>query len=154
MNKYMKAAYDEAYKNIDGSEGGPFGAVIVKEGEIIASAHNQVLVTNDPTMHAEIIAIRAASQKLGRFILDDCEIYTTCEPCPMCLAAIIWARIPKVYFGANRMDAEAVGFDDNHIYEYIKGTAGQEMISLQILDHKECVDLFNKWMGKSDKKMY
>lgn len=154
MNKYMKAAYDEALKNIDGNEGGPFGAVIVKEGEIIASAHNQVLVTNDPTMHAEIIAIRTASEKLGRFILDDCEIYTTCEPCPMCLAAIMWARISKVYFGANRMDAEAVGFDDNNIYEYIKGTAGQDMLSLQVLDQTECVDLFNKWREKRDKKMY
>ncbi len=154
MNKYMKAAYTEAMKNIKGSEGGPFGAVIVKDGEIIAAANNQVLATNDPTMHAEIAAIRSAAKKLGQFSLEDCTIYATCEPCPMCMAAIIWARIPKVYYGANRKDAEAIGFADNYIYEFINGTAREERTSAEVLNRYECVELFEMWMQKEDKEMY
>lgn len=154
MNKYMKAAYDEALKSIERGEGGPFGAVIVKDGEIIAAAHNQVLATCDPTMHAEIAAIRSATRKLGRFRLNDCSIYTTCEPCPMCLGAIIWARIPEVYFGANRQDAENAGFDDNYIYEYIKGTAPEEKTSVRGLDRKECLELFARWIKKKNKIIY
>ncbi len=154
MDKFMKEAYAEALKNIDGCDGGPFGAVIVKDGEIIAAAHNQVLATNDPTMHAEIAAIRTAAKKLGRFSLEDCTIYATCEPCPMCMAAIIWARIPRVYFGANRRDAEAVGFSDNYIYQFIKGTALKEKTSVEVLNREECMELFDKWIKKEDKKMY
>ena len=154
MDKYMHAAYIEALKNIDGSDGGPFGAVIVKDGEIIAAAHNQVLATNDPTMHAEIAAIRQATKKLGRFILKDCTIYTTCEPCPMCLGAIIWAGITKVYFGANRKDAETAGFADNYIYSFICGRAREKKVSLRALDRNACLELFYKWMEKKDKKMY
>ncbi len=154
MNKYMKAAYNEALKNIEGHEGGPFGAVIVKDGEIIAAANNQVLATNDPTMHAEIAAIRIATKKLGRFSLDDCSIFATCEPCPMCMAAIIWAKIPKLYYGANRKDAESIGFDDNYIYEFIKGTAVEKSTSVGVLDRYECIELFGKWMKKEDKEMY
>ncbi|WHH57817.1 nucleoside deaminase [Petroclostridium sp. X23] len=154
MNEYMKAAYDEAMKNITGSEGGPFGAVIVKDGEIVASAHNQVLATNDPTMHAEIAAIRMATRRLGRFHLEDCEIYATCEPCPMCMAAIIWAKIPKVYFGANRKDAEDIGFDDNYIYEFIAGSAREIKTYCYILEHDSCVKLFDQWIKKENKEMY
>lgn len=150
----MKAAYNEALKNIEGYEGGPFGAVIVKDGEIIAAANNQVLATNDPTMHAEIAAIRIATKKLGRFSLHDCRIYATCEPCPMCMAAIIWAKIPKLYYGANRKDAESIGFDDNYIYEFIKGTAVEKSTSVEVLNRNECIGLFDKWMKKEDKEMY
>ncbi|UNC93294.1 nucleoside deaminase [Candidatus Contubernalis alkaliaceticus] len=154
MNKYMKAAYNEALENIKGHEGGPFGAVIVKDGEIIAAANNQVLATNDPTMHAEIAAIRIATQKLGRFSLDDCSIYATCEPCPMCMAAIIWARIPKLYYGTDRKDAEAIGFADNYIYDFITGVAAEKRISVEVLDRYKCIELFDKWMKKEDKEMY
>jgi len=154
MNKYMEAAYTEALKNINGSDGGPFGAVIVKDGEIIAAAHNLVLASNDPTMHAEIAAIRRATQKLGRSRLEDCAIYATCEPCPMCMAAIIWAGIPEVYFGADRKDAEAIGFADNYIYKFISGTAEEKKTSVQVLDRDACLELFDKWMKKEDRKMY
>lgn len=154
MNRYMLAAYAEALKNIYGSDGGPFGAVIVKDGEIIAAARNQVLATNDPTMHAEIAAIRKACQKLGRFNLEDCAIYVTCEPCPMCMAAILWARISEVYFGANRKDAESIGFADNYIYRFLSGNVGEEKISVRVLDREECLALFNKWMEKEDREMY
>ena len=154
MDKYMKVAYTEALKSINSGEGGPFGAVIVKDSEIIAAAHNQVLATNDPTMHAEIAAIRIAARKLGRFNLDDCVIYATCEPCPMCLGAIIWAKIPEIYFGANRKDAEKAGFDDNYIYEYIKGTAMEAKTSVRVLDRTECLELFDQWIKKTDKKIY
>ncbi len=154
MNKYMEAAYKEALKNINGSDGGPFGAVIVKDGEIIAAAHNLVLASNDPTMHAEIAAIRRATEKLGRSRLEDCAIYATCEPCPMCMAAIIWAGIPEVYFGADRKDAEGVGFADNYIYKFISGTAEEKKTSVQVLDRAACLELFNKWMKKKDRKMY
>lgn len=150
----MKAAYDEALKSIETGEGGPFGAVIVKNGEIIAAAHNQVLAACDPTMHAEIAAIRLATRKLGRFRLNDCSIYTTCEPCPMCLGAIIWAKIPEVYFGANRKDAENAGFDDNYIYEYIKGTAPEKKITVRGLDREECLELFDRWLKKKNKIIY
>jgi guanine deaminase len=154
MNKFMQAAYEEALKNISGGEGGPFGAVIERNGEIIAAAHNQVLATNDPTMHAEIAAIRIATRKLNRFNLSDCTLYSTCEPCPMCLAAIIWAGIPKVYYGANRKDAESIGFADNYIYEYIKGTATEKKVSVRSLHRRECLQLFEQWMKKEDKVMY
>ena len=154
MNRFMQAAYEEAVKNIHGNAGGPFGAVIERNGEIIAAAHNQVLATNDPTMHAEIAAIRMAARKLGRFSLEDCALYSTCEPCPMCLGAIMWARIPVVYYGANRVDAEAIGFADNFIYEYIMGTASENNISLRPLHREECLQLFKQWEQKEDKQMY
>ena len=154
MDRFMKAAYEEAMKNICGNEGGPFGAVIVKDGEIIAAARNQVLATNDPTMHAEMAAIRMATRKLGRFSLEDCTLYSTCEPCPMCLGAIMWARIPVVYYGASRHDAEAIGFADNFIYEYIMGAAGENKLSLRPLHRQECRQLFEQWEQKEDKQMY
>lgn len=154
MNAYMRAAYDEALRNIRGDAGGPFGAVIARKGEIVAAARNQVLATNDPTMHAEIAAIRIATQKLGRFHLDDCAIYSTCEPCPMCMAAIIWAAIPRVYYGADRKDAEAAGFADNDIYEFLNGQAQDVKIAIQMLDRNECVELFRRWMSKADRRMY
>ena len=113
----MQVAIDEALKGIDANEGGPFGAVIVKDNKIISKAHNLVLKTNDPTAHAEINAIKEASSKLNSFDLSGCELYTTCEPCPMCLGAIFWARIDRVYFGATKLDAQKAGFDDNKIIE-------------------------------------
>ena len=155
MNRFMKAAVDEALQGMELGHGGPFGAVIVQNGEIIARGHNRVLVSNDPTMHAEIAAIRAATDKLGRFSLHDCEIYSTCMPCPMCLGAIMWAKIPKLYYGAKAVDAAQSGFDDDYIYDFIKNNfADENRLSLEIVDNKECVDLFAKWDSKSDKTMY
>ena len=134
--------------------GGPFGAVIVRNGEVIAVTHNEVLGTNDPTAHAEIVAIRRATAKLGRFDLSDCEIYSTCEPCPMCLFAIHWAGIRTLYFGADRHDAAGGGFDDEFIYRMMDGTADSPLLHPVIVDQKECADLFNEWNAKSDRVMY
>ena len=117
MSSFLHLAVAAAEKGLAAGDGGPFGAVIVRHGKVVARAHNEVLKNNDPTCHAEIQAIRAASKKLKKFDLSDCEIYSNCEPCPMCLAAICWARIPKLYFGATRNDAAAVGFDDKIFYD-------------------------------------
>ena len=155
MNKFMEVALNEARDGMKSSNGGPFGAVVTKDGEIIASSHNQVLSKGDPTMHAEIAAIREACIKLGRFDLCDCEIYSTCKPCPMCLGAIIWAKIPKLYYGALESDAAAVGFDDEYIYEFIKkGFNDKSRLSAEEIDTKECQVLFAEWLAKNDRKMY
>jgi guanine deaminase len=154
VNSFMKAAYDEAAKNLETNDGGPFGAVIIKDGEIVVAARNMVVATNDPTMHAEIAAIRAATAKLGRFHLEDCEIYSTCEPCPMCMGAIMWARIPTVYYGADRKDAEGAGFADNEMYEYFEGTAARKKVTVSVLDSYECAELFERWNKKADRTQY
>jgi guanine deaminase len=154
MNKYMQLAYDAAQEGMTKNFGGPFGAVIVRDGEVIAVAHNEVLGTNDPTAHAEIVAIRKATAKLGRFNISDCEIYSTCEPCPMCLAAIHWAGIRKLYFGADRHDSTIGGFDDEFIYQLMEGTANSPLLQPEIIDPKPCADLFNIWNKKQDRTMY
>jgi len=154
MNQYMKLAIEAARKGMESNMGGPFGAVIVRNGEVIAVAHNEVIGTNDPTAHAEIVAIRRATAKLGRFDISDCEIYSTCEPCPMCLSAIHWAGIRKLYFGADRHDAAGGGFDDEFIYHLMEGTADSPLLRPEIVDQKECADLFNEWNAKQDRVMY
>ena len=155
MCNFMKKASEEAIMGLTQNAGGPFGAVIVQNGRIIASAHNEVIKTNDPTAHAEVTAIRKASAYLQRFDLSDCELYTSCEPCPMCLAAIYWARIPKVYFGCNRYDAAGIGFDDNAIYEYIKNPENfQQDLELIPKDRELCLKSFEAWQNKDDKTMY
>lgn len=141
MDKYMKIAFDEAYDNQDG---GPFGAIILKNNEVIAISHNKVLKNNDPTAHAEVEAIRMACSKLGTYDLTGCVLYTTCEPCPMCLSAIIWANIKEVYFGCTREDAESIGFKDNMIYEYLKGN-NPNLINFKKINHDECLELFEKY---------
>lgn len=152
MNKFMKIAYDEATKGMLKNEGGPFGAVIVKDGKVVSKAHNRVLKSNDPTAHAEVNAIRKACKKLKTFDLSGCEIYTTCKPCPMCLGAIFWARISKVYFGATDKDAAKAGFDDKLFYEMLD--ANEKSLNLKQIDAKTNAKLFDKWIKKSDKKMY
>ncbi len=137
---------------MDANEGGPFGAVIVRNGEMISSAHNEVLRTNDPTAHAEINAIRNASQILGTFDLSDCILYTSCYPCPMCMGAILWARIPTVYYGATREDAASGGFDDAAFYEAIDHP--DPFLDLQSLDTDEGKKLFASWNIKEDRKIY
>ena len=153
-NQYMQIAIEAAKKGMESNSGGPFGAVIVRNGEVIAVAHNEVLATNDPTAHAEVVAIRRAAAKLGRFDLSDCEIHSTCEPCPMCQTAIHCAGIRKLYFGADRHDAAVGGFDDDLIYRLADGTADSPLLRPVIVDQKECAELFNEWNAKSDRVMY
>lgn len=147
MNYYMKFAYEESLKGIKKEHGGPFGAVIVKNNKIISSAHNEVLKRKDPICHAEVLAIQKACKKLKTQNLNDCILYTTCEPCPMCLSAIIWANISKVYYACNRKDAEKIGFKDDLIYEYFKGT-NDDILSLNSLNRDECLETFLKYQGK------
>jgi len=154
MNTFMQLAIETARKGMNSNQGGPFGAVIVRNGEVIAVAHNEVVGTNDPTAHAEVVAIRRATEKLGRFDISDCELYSTCEPCPMCLSAIHWAGIRKLYFGANRHDAAEGGFDDELIYQLMDGTADSPLLRPEIVDQRECADLFQEWDAKSDRIMY
>ena len=141
-------------KNIEQNIGGPFGAVIVKDGNIIGTGGNMVTLTNDPTAHAEIVAIRNACKNLGSFSLNGAEIYTSCEPCPMCLSAIYWARISKIYYANSRIDAAKIGFDDSYIYDQISLSPEQRDIKLEKIDLKYAIEIFNKWKSKSDKMHY
>jgi guanine deaminase len=152
MNKWMKIAYDEATSGMLANDGGPFGAVIVKDEKIIATAHNEVLKSKDPTAHAEINAIRKASKKLDSFDLSGSVLYTTCMPCPMCLGAIFWARIKTVYYGATEDDAARAGFDDKVFYEMIKGN--KENLELKQIDYEINSNLFDKFLEKSEHVVY
>ena len=138
----MRAAVREAFKGVQHGHGGPFGAVITLKGRVVSRAHNEVLKLNDPTAHAEIQAIRKASKRLGRFNLSDCVIYSTCEPCPMCLAAIHWSRMKRLYYGCTRKDAERIGFDDNKFYKNKNGLVRASQIKRQ-----ECLKPFKAWDG-------
>jgi guanine deaminase len=153
MNRFLKLALKEAYSGVRSGSGGPFGAVIVCKRKVIAKAHNEVFSTNDPSAHAEIVAIRKASKKLARFDLSDCEIYSSCEPCPMCFSAIRWAKIKKLFYGCISSDAEKIGFGDNGIYNEIRGKAKKKIIAKQ-LGRKECLAIFAEWENKKAKKMY
>ena len=144
---YLEEAVEEAKKGTNQKEGGPFGAVIIdKNGKVIAKAHNEVLKKNDPTAHAEIEAIRKACQILNAKDLSNCTIYSTCEPCPMCLSAIIWANIKTVHYGSNRQDAKAAGFKDDDIYQYLAGK--NQLLEKQELENKSCKDLFINYNGE------
>ena len=145
MNRYMKIAKENADKGISNKEGGPFGAIITnKEGNIIANGNNKVLKNNDPTAHAEVVAIREACKKLNTYDLSDYILYTSCEPCPMCLSAIIWANIKEVYYGCTKEDAGEIGFRDDLIYDYLKGN-NKDLIKLPNLDRDECIKTFEKY---------
>ncbi len=147
MNKYLNLAKEEMIKGITNQDGGPFGAVIIdKKGNIISSRHNEVLLNKDVTAHAEINAIREACQKLNTIDLSDCILYTTCEPCPMCLSAIIWANIKEVYYGCTKEDAAQVGFKDKDIYDFIKGK--NTILNLKKLDKQECLEIMKNYKGK------
>ena len=151
MNKYMEIAKNEAENGSGKNDGGPFGAVITdKEGNIIATGHNQVLKNNDPTAHAEIMAIRNACEKLHTYDLSNYILYTSCEPCPMCLSAIIWANIKEIYYACTREDAAKIGFRDDLIYEYLKGNK-KDLITLKQIDRDKCVSTFEKY--EKDKKV-
>ena len=145
MNKYMQIANECAEHGANCGEGGPFGAVIVdKEGKIIAKGNNMVLKNNDPTAHAEVTVIREACRKLGTYDLSGYILYTSCEPCPMCLSAIIWANIKEVYYACTRNDAGKIGFRDDVIYDYLEGK-NKDLISLKQIDRDECVGLFKEY---------
>ena len=151
MNKFMKIAIKEAQKGIRNNEGGPFGSVIVKDGKVLSKAHNQVLLKHDATCHGEMQAIRKASKRLKSFNLEVCEIYTTGEPCPMCLGAILWSNIKKVYYGCNIVDTEEIGFRDNKFYNLTK----EEKASfINELDREECLKLYEEYKNIEDKKEY
>lgn len=156
MNKYMKIADELAKQNILTNDGGPFGAVIIKNNEIVGKGNNQVVLKNDPTAHAEIVAIRDACKNLGTFDLTGCEIYTSCYPCPMCLSAIIWSNIKMVYYGNTKEDAEKIGFRDNLIYEYLEGqskiTNKEEILKIIAMDREETIKTFESYQNKSENK--
>jgi len=150
----MKIAIEEAFRGMEKNEGGPFGAVIVRNKKIISKAHNQVIKTHDPTSHAEVIAIRKASAKLKKFDLSDCEIYSSSEPCPMCLSAIHWAKMRKLYYGCTRSDTAKIGFDDAFIYDVIKGVSKKKQVKTEQIDRKKCLKPFKEWELKKDKVKY
>ena len=154
QNQFMKKAIELAYEGMSKNKGGPFGAVIVKEGKIIGEGYNQVTSTNDPTAHAEIVAIRNACQYLGTYQLNHCEIYTSCEPCPMCLGAIYWARINKVYYACTREDAAAINFDDDFIYDELKRDIHRREIEFFQVMRKNAMPVFQAWKRKTDRTEY
>ena len=149
----MRRAIDLAVENVK-SGGGPFGAVIARDGHIISTGVNRVTANNDPTAHAEVSAIRAACTKLGTFNLEGCVIYTSCEPCPMCLGAIYWAHIDKIYYGANQHDAAAINFDDSFIYRELELPMNKRRKPVENLLHNEALAPFNMWREKEDKVVY
>ncbi len=151
--KYMLRAIELSNISVE-KGGGPFGAVVVCNGEIIAEAHNQVTLTNDPTAHAEVVAIRAAAQKLGTFDLSHCEVYTSCEPCPMCLGAMYWARIQCFYFGNTKLDADSIGFSDAFIYDELSKSFAERKMPAYPLMRDVAFEVFEKWKNKEDKTEY
>ena len=158
MNEFMKIAKDLADTNIIDNEGGPFGACIVKDGVVVGKGDNRVLVSHDPTAHAEITAIRDASKTLGTHDLTGCVLYTSCYPCPMCLSAIIWANIKTVYYGNTKEDAEDIGFRDDFIYDYIDklcdGINNDNTLRLINIDRDETIKSFEDFKNKDDKTIY
>ena len=151
---YMREAFRVAIEGVEKGVGGPFGAVVVRNGEIISRGCNSVLSTNDPTAHAEVVAIREACKLIRNFQLNDCEIYTSCEPCPMCMGAIYWARPLKVYFAANRYDAAAAGFDDSFIYDELLLPGEVRKIPFIPLLREESASLFKVWNDSPMKRQY
>lgn len=149
----MRKAIDLSIENVKNG-GGPFGAVIARNGEIVATGVNRVTASNDPTAHAEVSAIRAATAKLGTFTLSDCEIFTSCEPCPMCLGAIYWARLKKIYFANNKTDAKDIGFDDSFIYDELALPRLERKLPSTVLLRDEALLAFKLWSEKSDKIEY
>lgn len=153
-NDYMREAIALSRSNMQANKGGPFGAVIVKDGAIIGRGGNNVTSANDPTAHAEVVAIRQACQNLGTFSLEGAAIYTSCEPCPMCLAAIYWARIGKIYYANTKDDAASIDFDDAFLYKELVLPYAERSIPLTPLLREEAVEVFREWSLKDDKVEY
>jgi guanine deaminase len=152
--KFMLRAVELARAGMDNNEGGPFGCVVVRNGEIVGEGNNRVTSTNDPTAHAEMVAIREACRNLQTFQLSGCEVYTSCEPCPMCLGALYWARPETVYFANTRSDAAAIGFDDSLIYDEIGLETGQRRLPMVAMPLREARAVFDAWKQKTDKTPY
>jgi tRNA(Arg) A34 adenosine deaminase TadA len=152
--RFMRTAIEKAGENVTSSLGGPFGAVVVKDGVIISACGNRVTSTNDPTAHAEIVAIRDACSKLGTFDLTGCDIYASCEPCPMCLGAIMWARIEKLYYAADRIDASRAGFDDELFYTELALPPEKRSLKPTQLMQKEANEIFDNWIKDNTKILY
>jgi len=151
---YMLEAIRLSVANVEEGKGGPFGAVVVKDGVIIAHGANEVTTSNDPTAHAEVVAIRRACKALNTFQLDGCEIYTSCEPCPMCLGAIYWARPSKLFYANSKEDAAKIQFDDQFIYEEIAKPIGERKLFTQQIMREEALGAFKKWSESAIKKEY
>lgn len=158
MNEYMKIAKELSDENLETNVGGPFGACIVKDGKIIGKGSNHVLSNNDPTAHAEVMAIRDACKNINSYDLSGCELYTSCYPCPMCLSAIIWANIKKVYYGNTKEDAANIGFRDDFIYDFIRkltdGSNDNNTLDLECMDREETIKSFERFSNKEDKTIY
>jgi len=152
--EFMREAIRLSIENVDSDKGGPFGAVVVKDGKIIARGANQVTTDNDPTAHAEVVAIRNACKVLNSFQLEGCEIYTSCEPCPMCLGAIYWARPDKIYYANTKEDAADINFDDQFIYEEIERPISERRLFTQQMLREEALQAFKKWSESMDKIEY
>ena len=158
MNEFMNVAIDLSDDNFDKNYGGPFGACIVKDGVIIGKGINRVIKDNDPTAHAEVVAIRNACKKIGTYDLSGCELYTSCYPCPMCLSAIIWANIKKVYYGNTKEDAADIGFRDDYIYDFInklsEGEENKRVLNLKSMNREEALEVFREYKEDKDKITY
>lgn len=153
-SKFMMRAIELARNGMESNAGGPFGCVVVKNGEIVGEGNNQVTSTNDPTAHAEVVAIRNACSNLGTFQLDGCTIYTSCEPCPMCLGAIYWSRPAAIFFAATQVDAAAAGFDDEHFYRELEKPNAERQLPMVSLLREEAQKVFTEWTEKTDKTEY
>lgn len=153
-HEFMKRAIELSRINMQDGAGGPFGAVIVKDGQIIGEGWNKVTSANDPTAHAEVTAIRDACSKVQNFSLDGAEIYTSCEPCPMCLSAIYWSRITKIYYGNTRKDAANIEFDDDFLYQEIPKDIKDRKVPMIQCGHTEALEVFKEWQHKADKIQY
>lgn len=150
----MMEAIALSRKGVENNEGGPFGCIVVKGDQIVGRGNNRVTSSNDPTAHAEVVAIRDACKNLNSFQLEGCEIYTSCEPCPMCLGAIYWARPDRIFFGNTRHDAASIDFDDSMIYEEINKNMEQRKIPIRSICREEAFKVFQLWREKPDKTLY
>ena len=154
QEEFMRRAIELAVENVRSGRGGPFAAVVVKDGRIVAEGTNLVTSLKDPTAHAEVVAIRRACESLGTFQLDQCEIYTSCEPCPMCLGAIYWARPARLYYGGTHKDAAAAGFDDSFIYQQTRMPVAERAIPMLQLLHDDSLAAFAEWQASTSKVLY
>ena len=152
--KFMREAIRLSFQMMRRGKGGPFGAVVVRKGKVVGRGFNQVTSANDPTAHAEVVAIRDACQRLKTFHLDDCDLYTSCEPCPMCLSAMYWARLSHVYYGNTRKDAAKIDFDDDFIYREVALPIRKRTLKMKQLLRDEALAAFKEWQQKTDKILY
>lgn len=152
--EFMQMAINLSKRGMEEGKGGPFGAIVVKDDEVIGQGYNSVLEYNDPTAHAEVMAIRDACKRLNSFQLEGCEVYTSCEPCPMCLGAIYWARPDKIYYANGRKDAADAGFDDSFIYQEIALPVSKRRIPMHHIHSKDAIEPFIEWKKKMDKTKY